>query len=119
MSNFRDSARVRYRWTLGVCNNTLGVERGANLGVPDAGSHGEFIIEHYWGYTKRGEDRTDEYKVEHPKWELFAADNPHVAVDFGATYGKEFSFLSDSKPSSVLLAAGSEIAVYKGKTIHY
>jgi uncharacterized protein len=119
MSNFRDDKTVRYGWTLGSCTNTLSVERGTNHGIPAEGSHGEFIIEHYWGYTKRGEDRIDEYKVEHPKWELFAADNPHVGVDFGATYGKEFASFSSAKPYSVLLTAGSEIAVYKGKTIHY
>jgi uncharacterized protein YqjF (DUF2071 family) len=118
MSNFRDDEQVRYSWQRGDCTNTLSVTRGANLGVPEEGSHGEFIIEHYWGYTKRGEERTDEYKVEHPKWELFSAENPRIDVDFRTTYGKEFAFLSNSEPSSVLLAAGSEIAVYKGKTIH-
>jgi uncharacterized protein YqjF (DUF2071 family) len=118
MSNFRDEEHVRYTWQLGDCSNTLSVTRGASLGVPDEGSHGEFIIEHYWGYTKRGEERTDEYKVEHPKWELFAAEKPHIAVDFRATYGKEYGFLSDTKPYSVVLAAGSDIAVYKGRIIH-
>lgn len=117
MSNFRDDKHVRYGWTRGDCTNTLGVGRGKNLGVPEEGSHGEFIIEHYWGYTKRGEDRTDEYKVEHPKWELFTADDPQIAVDCGGTYGKEFAFLSGLKPYSVLLAAGSDIAVYKGAKI--
>ena len=119
MSNFRDDEHVRYTWELGECSNTLSVERGANLGVPADGSHGEFIIEHYWGYTKRGEERTDEYRVEHPKWELFAAEKPRIDVDFGATYGREFAFLSDAKPASVLLAAGSDISVYKGKPIHF
>ena len=119
MSNFRDENHVRYTWEHGGCSNTLSVQRGANLGVPPEGSHAEFIIEHYWGYTRRGEDRTDEYKVEHPKWELFAAEKPRIDVDFRATYGKEFAFLSNREPNSVLLAAGSDIAVYKGKTIHY
>ena len=119
MSNFRNEEHVRYSWSRGECTNNLSVARGNSLGVPEPGSHGEFIIEHYWGYTKRGEDRTDEYKVEHPKWELFTADAPRISVDFGATYGKDFAFLSDAKPFSVLLAAGSDIAVYKGQTIHY
>ncbi len=117
MSNFRNDERVRYGWEKGGCSNTIGVERGQNLGVPDAGSEGEFIIEHYWGYTKRGEKRTDEYKVEHPKWELFGVEKPHIDVDFGKTYGEEFGFLADTKPHSVLLAKGSEIAVYKGEKI--
>ena len=119
MSNFRDENHVRYTWERADCSNTLSVQRGANLGVPAEGSHGEFIIEHYWGYTRRGEDRTDEYKVEHPKWELFAAEKARIDVDFHGTYGREFAFLSNTEPHSVLLAAGSDIAVYKGKTIHY
>lgn len=117
MSSSRDREHVRYSWTRGGCSNTLSVTRGANLGVPDADSHGEFIIEHYWGYTRRGEDRTDEYMVEHPKWELFEAENPRIQVDCGATYGKEFAFLTNAKPHSVLLAAGSDIAVYKGSRL--
>ena len=117
MSNFRDEHFVRYTWEHANCSNTISVERGPILGVPTKGSHEEFIIEHYWGYTKRGEDRTDEYKVEHPKWQLSEAGNPHIAVDCGTTYGKEFAFLSDAKPHSVLLAAGSDISVYKGEKI--
>ncbi len=117
MSNFRDDDHVRYSWEKGDCFNTLSVERGESLGVPEAGSEGEFIIEHYWGYTKRGEGRTDEYKVEHPKWELFAAENRRIDVDFGKTYREEFGFLADAEPHSVLLAKGSEIAVYKGEKI--
>lgn len=114
MSNFRGGNIVRYTWEKGECSNTISVERGKSLGVPAAGSEGEFIIEHYWGYTKRGENRTDEYKVEHPKWELFMPDKPRIDVDFGKTYGGEFSFLADAEPHSILLAKGSDIAVYKG-----
>ena len=117
MSNFRDEEYVRFSWEKGGYANTISVERGESLGVPSEGTEGEFIIEHYWGYTKRGENRSDEYKVEHPKWELFAAENVNIDVDFGKTYGAEFGFLADAEPHSVLLAKGSEIAVYKGERI--
>ena len=117
MSNFRDEKRVEYSWSRDGVKNKLSVERGENLGVPAENSHGEFIIEHYWGYTKRGNSRTDEYKVEHPKWELFAAENARINVDFGETYGSGFGSLNEQVPYSILLAKGSEIAVYKGKTI--
>lgn len=117
MSNFRDDEHVRYSWVRDNCENSLSVKRGESVGVPAENSHGEFIIEHYWGYTKRKAGRTDEYKVEHPKWELFAADDPHINVDFEKTYGPEFAFLSTEAPHSVLLAAGSEIAVYKGEKL--
>lgn len=119
MSHFRDALHVRYSWEKGECQNSISVESGENLGVPPEGSHEEFIIEHYWGYTKRGEDRTDEYKVEHPKWALFFAGDPRIDVDFGCTYGEEFAFLGDEAAYSVVLAKGSEIAVYKGRPIHF
>lgn len=118
MSNFRDALHVRYSWEKGECRNAVSVESGANLGVPAEGSHEEFIIEHYWGYTKRGDTRTDEYKVEHPKWELFEAGTPRINVDFGCTYGESFAFLNSAQPFSVVLAKGSEIAVYKGAKLN-
>ncbi len=106
-----------YSWAKGATTNSLSVEKGLDLGVPGADSHGEFIIEHYWGYTKRGANRTDEYKVEHPKWNLFEAKNAKIEVDFGATYGARFAFLDEAKPQFVLLAEGSRIAVYKGEKL--
>lgn len=119
MSNALDDIFVRYSWwkDKDPGGNTVGVFRGPSQGIPAEDSHGSFIIEHYWGYTKRGENRTDEYKVEHPKWELFLAGDPDINVDFGATYGDEFAFLTSATPYSTLLAKGSEVAVYKGEKI--
>lgn len=114
MSHARTEKEVGYTWQKGDCVNQIKVEIDKNLGVPAENSHGEFIIEHYWGYTKRGRNRTDEYKVEHPKWELFEVRNVLVNVDFGKIYGDEFAFLNETEPTSVLLAKGSSIAVYKG-----
>jgi hypothetical protein len=113
MNHIKTETAVGYGWQKGDCVNKIKVEIDQDLGVPSENSHGEFIIEHYWGYTKRGENRTDEYKVEHPKWELFSVKNAEINVDFAKTYGAKFAFLSNEKPHSVLLAKGSEIAVYK------
>ncbi len=117
MDHERTERTVAYRWSKGGRNNSLSVEIDESIGVPPEGSHGEFIIEHYWGYTGRGNGRVDEYRVEHPKWELFSVKNERIDVDFGAVYGSEFAFLADERPFSVLLAKGSEVAVYKGKQI--
>lgn len=114
MAHTKTIDEVSYSWSNGARRNRIAAAVGENLGVPAAGSHGEFIIEHYWGYTKRGPARTDEYKVEHPKWELFSVDSAVIDVDFAATYGSDFEFLNTREPFSVLLAKGSEIAVYKG-----
>ena len=117
MSHAQEGEKLSYFWSKSSCENRLAIEVGKNLGVPQENSHGEFIIEHYWGYTKRGENRTDEYKVEHPKWELFEAHHAEIDVDFGLTYGEEFGFLSDAEPQSILLAKGSEISVYQGEKL--
>lgn len=115
MTNDRTRDDVKYEWSRGDSANRLAAALGENLGVPNAGSHGEFIIEHYWGYTRQGENRTDEYKVEHPKWELRDVRSSEIDVGFGAVYGDEFQFLTTEKPYSILFAKGSEIAVYIGE----
>lgn len=117
MGHTRTETTVSYDWSKGGHKNRLSVEIDESVGVPAAGSHGEFIIEHYWGYTSRGGGRVDEYKVEHPKWELFSVKNEILDVDFGETYGNEFAFLADQKPYSILLAKGSEVSVYKGQRL--
>lgn len=116
MAHERTGTLVAYDWQRGSRRNRLSVEIDGSIGLPEPGSHGEFIIEHYWGYTDRG-NRVDEYKVEHPKWQLFSVKNELIDVDFGKTYGPEFAFMSAQKPYSVLLAKGSEVAVYKGTPI--
>lgn len=118
MSHSKSENSVAYNWSKNANENRISIEIDKSVGIPAAGSHGEFIIEHYWGYTKRNGERTDEYKVEHPKWELFSVKNELIDVDFGMTYGNEFAFLANIKSYSVLLAKGSEVAVYKGERIN-
>jgi uncharacterized protein len=117
MSHTRTEKEVGYAWSKGDTKNHITIEIGKNTGVPSENSHGEFIIEHYWGYTSRGANRTDEYKVEHPKWELFDVEYAEIDADFGKLYGAEFAFLSDTQPDSIFMAKGSEIAVYKGEKL--
>ncbi|MBK1897237.1 YqjF family protein [Chryseobacterium paridis] len=76
----------------------------------------EFITEHYYGFTKRG-NRTSEYKVSHPQWNYHIVENYQLEIDFYRVYGKEFEFLKDQKPISVMLAEGSEIEVKVKKYI--
>ena len=109
--------RHAYSFRRGRRAHSIEVETAQNLGVPAENSHGSFIIEHYWGYTRRSENKTDEYRVEHPKWELYSVNEYGINVDFADTYGPDFASLNDQRPYSVVFAKGSEIAVYKGKSI--
>lgn len=114
MSHAKQKDELIYAWWKRDAAHHIKIEIGANAGVPLENSHGEFIIEHYWGYTKRGANRTDEYKVEHPKWELFDVKNHEIKCDFGALYGERFAFMNDAQPHSIFMAKGSEVSVFKG-----
>jgi uncharacterized protein YqjF (DUF2071 family) len=118
MHHTQTEKKLSYGWTNKKCENLLTIGIAENMGVPENNSHEEFIIEHYWGYTKRGLSRTDEYKVEHPKWELFDVSDAKIKVDFDRTYGDKFAFLNERKPKSILLAKGSDITVYKGAKLN-
>ncbi len=76
-----------------------------------AGSKEEFILEHYYGYTRVSPTISEEYKVEHPRWKINNVNKAEINCDFEAMYGKEFSHLSLRQPSSIMLAEGSAIAV--------
>ncbi|MEL6811331.1 MAG: DUF2071 domain-containing protein [Bacteroidota bacterium] len=103
--------RAEYRWKLGQEWQQIHVQAEDRLIEIDPGSEAEFITEHYWGYAKVSETKTNEYEVTHPKWLQYPVIDYHVDLDFGKNYGTEFAFLNDQKPTSVQLAEGSEITV--------
>ncbi len=77
----------------------------------------EFIAEHYWGYTKYGKNKTYEYEVKHPRWEIFNVLSYMIDCDFGGIYGDKFSFLSNTNPASVFMSKGSDIKVLRKNLI--
>jgi hypothetical protein len=81
------------------------------------GSDEEFITEHYWGYTRINGLKTSEYRLEHPRWQVYTVNDYSINVDFAQIYGNEFDFLKNEKPESVFLAEGSEIMVRGAKKI--
>ena len=107
---------VEYRWKLKAWNS-LEVKCASEAIAIAAGSEEEFITEHYWGYTKIGEQRTSEYGVEHPRWEVYPVQDYAIHVGFGNVYGNQFEFLKNETPASVFLAEGSEIIVREGMKI--
>ncbi len=120
---------MRHRWHLGetievmYAWDTKGQEQRMAVKAPNlpqplvAGSEGEFITEHYWGYTKVSGTKTTEYQVEHPSWMLYPVQEYDIQVDMGLVYGPQWAFLQREKPLSVFLAEGSEIKVRNKRSI--
>lgn len=112
-----DTFSVEYKWKKFGRWNSIKVNSGLDQIDIVAGSEEEFITEHYWGYTKINDLLTSEYGVEHPVWKIYETKEHYVDVDFGANYGQQFEFLNEQKPTSVLLAEGSEILVKEGRKL--
>lgn len=80
------------------------------------GSHEEFILEHYWGYSKHSPQKTNEYEVIHPAWQFSPIEIHKSELDFAKLYGQDWGFLNQQKPYSSFIAKGSEIAVSNKQT---
>jgi len=109
---------VEYKWKKNKRWHTIQVEAISESSPLIPGSETEFITEHYWGYAQVNAAKTNEYEVTHPRWDTYEVKKYSIEVDFGAVYGKEFGFLTDAHPTSVMLAEGSEITVEKKRSIY-
>jgi hypothetical protein len=77
----------------------------------------EFITEHYWGYSRQRDGGTLEYRVEHPKWCVWAARESRLECDTAGLYGEVFRPFLSVPPSSAFLADGSQVTVHRGVRI--
>ena len=101
---------VEYSWRRGTKWESLKMSASGEAQTIAAGSHAEFITEHYWGYTCfRG--GCSEYRVEHPRWKVWNADSFEFKADVPALYGEQFVKPLSVAPRSAFIADGSPIEV--------
>ncbi len=103
---------VEYGWRRG--NKWEEIKMTAAAGAPvgfAAGSHEEFILEHYWGYTAG--KRTSEYRVEHPRWRIWPATSASFKGDVATLYGQQFVETLAFPPVSQFIAEGSHVQVFR------
>jgi len=108
---------IGYYWKKNTEWNKLEAITSARSFELTSNTEEEFITEHYWGYSKISENKTGEYKVEHPRWAVYPVEQYNIDCDFGKLYGHEFGFLNAANPNSVFLAEGSPISVYAKKIL--
>ena len=77
----------------------------------------EFFIEHYWGYNRQTDGGAMEYEVTHPKWRTRPVELARFDMDVERLYGSEWAKVLGATPDSVVLADGSEVAVFSGERI--
>ena len=106
-----NSKAIRYEWKINNEWNHIAVNVENTKEPMSPGSIEEFIFEHYYGYTKINEQHSQEYKVNHPRWQVNKVIDYSIDCDFRLMYGNDFSFLNKREPDSVILAEGSPVTV--------
>jgi uncharacterized protein YqjF (DUF2071 family) len=111
-----DSYQFGYEWKYKQEWYNIKAETLASAVPMQAGSESEFITQHFWGYAKLTEKKTNEYQVAHPQWNLFPLKAFDLHCRFDILYGNKYSFLNERHPDSVFVAQGSPITIY-GKSV--
>ncbi|WP_298148724.1 DUF2071 domain-containing protein [Flavobacterium sp.] len=102
---------LSYQWKTNNNWNHLQLNCSPNAVAMRENSIEEFIFEHYYGYTKVSDTKTLEYRVNHPRWQVFPVMNYDISCNFKAMYGTDFEYLARQKPDSVIVANGSNVTV--------
>lgn len=105
---------VSYSWWFRGRENRIELAPAGDADEAPEGSDVEFITEHYWGYARRRDGRTMEYRVEHPRWLVSRAATARLDCDVAGLYGNQFVEFLQSPPASAFLADGSEVTVFRG-----
>ncbi len=77
---------------------------------PDGLEH--YCKERYWGFGARRDGRLVRFRVQHPEWAVRPVRRYACDLDFAELFGAEWGFLRDRAPVSVILAVGSDVAIY-------
>jgi uncharacterized protein len=103
--------KVEYSWRRGRKWESLKMRAAGEPQAILAGTHAEFITEHYWGYTSLG-NGCGEYRVEHPRWRFWTASDFELNAEIATHYGQQFAETLRQRPRSAFIADGSPITVH-------
>jgi uncharacterized protein YqjF (DUF2071 family) len=108
---------VEYSWQFAGKRQFMKLATGGTAQPLQDGSEAEFITEHYWGYNRQRCGSTLEYRVEHPRWQVYQTLDAQLDCNVAGLYGAAFHDCLNGKPSSAFLAEGSAVTVLKGMRI--
>jgi uncharacterized protein YqjF (DUF2071 family) len=110
-------AEAEYAWGSGQDRCSMRIETEGLSFLPPDGSLGQFITEHYWGYSAQPGGGCLEYEVQHPRWCVWNARWAGFAGDAAGFYGAELAQALTHQPDSAFLTGGSPVTVFKGAKI--
>ncbi len=110
------SRALSYVWGRGATQCRLSARIAGEAQSVSPGSEEAFIAEHEWGYSRR-KGSTFEYRVEHPPWRIWRAQEVLLEGNLSAHYGAGIGSVLKQPPDSAFVAEGSAVKVYRGVKI--
>ena len=109
-----ESSAFDYSWRFQRRWNHLRVETVEAPQPALAGSLDEFIVDHYWAYTRQRDGGCREYRVDHRAWQIRRASEIELNCDARGLYGAALGKALVGSPESAFVADGSTVAVHRG-----
>jgi uncharacterized protein YqjF (DUF2071 family) len=110
--------RFEYHWRFAGRENRLQVITEPTAAIAADDSEAAFITENYWGYSGGPDRATIEYRVDHPRWNIYPAVSSACECDVAGLYGPAFVEALSAPPTSAFVADGSAVAVHKGRRLN-
>jgi uncharacterized protein YqjF (DUF2071 family) len=117
MQHRHEAGEFEYSWRFRGHLHRLGASVQGEAREMAPGSEEEFILDHYWGYTRQRDGGTVEYEVQHPRWRVWNAQRSWIDCDARHLYGESFVDALSAPPRSAFVADGSAIAVRRAVRI--
>lgn len=104
--------RVRHDFVVDGKPQMVAVSARRPATEPTPESFETWVKEQETGFGRTRGGRLTAYHVQHPAWRTYPLEVYQVHVDFAHLYGERWQFLQERTPDSVVLAEGSQIAIY-------
>ena len=108
---------LQYEWRQqGRWHSVSGQVSGAPRPI-DPQSHTGFITEHYLGYTPQRSGRTVEYRVRHPRWNVWEGATTEFRCDVASVYGVDWVTALAGAPYSAFVCDGAPVGISFPRTL--
>ncbi len=110
-----DSRSVEYRLGWADRTHRLVITGDEPAFLPAENTLEHFFKEQRWGFGRDRRGRCTRFEVEHPTWKVHRVRSWQLDFDWGEVYGPEWKLLTGREPLAVVLAAGSEVQVFRSR----
>ncbi len=112
--NIAAGSLAEYAWKRHGRWNRLALSACATPALPAPNSAEEYFTENYWGFTARRGGGATRYRVEHPAWMIWPANQVEWDCDAAAMYGPAWQPVLGAPPEYAHFIEGSAVKVYAG-----